>query len=300
MKIPLNKLDSHYSLPGTNNSELRISQAPWYLNLVSESVYLYTTQSTVYFLPAVNTFGINKVIVPPYIQRIDPITLDDSLPVFPEEILYDFPCGLISHSKKMNTINFPLIETKRNNYILNLNVSYESLYSGYNKGHKINLKQSATNDILIQSSNDLKEFTDFYFQNTKINLPSKFKNKHILNNLLLACFSHNAGMIFLAKNRHGQILAAAFFTIYNKRLTYLISCSSTAGKKEFAMYAIIDQVIKQFSSKDFILDFEGSMIPGVAYFMKGFGAELEPYYIYEWNEHWTCKLTQKLKGLFRN
>jgi hypothetical protein len=44
------------------------------------------------------------------------------------------------------------------------------------------------------------------------------------------------------------------------------------------MFLLIDTFIQNNSGKNLILDFEGSNIPGIARFYKGFGAMAETYY----------------------
>jgi len=50
-----------------------------------------------------------------------------------------------------------------------------------------------------------------------------------------------------------------------------------------AMYFLLDSFIKTNAEQDLILDFEGSMIPGVARFYSGFGAIPETYFQLKFN-----------------
>jgi hypothetical protein len=49
------------------------------------------------------------------------------------------------------------------------------------------------------------------------------------------------------------------------------------SKKNGAMTLLITTIIRKFQNSDYILDFEGSMVNGVASFYKSFGAEKEVY-----------------------
>jgi hypothetical protein len=44
------------------------------------------------------------------------------------------------------------------------------------------------------------------------------------------------------------------------------------------MFAVVNKVIKENSGQNKVLDFEGSMIEGIARFFQGFGAVAENYY----------------------
>jgi hypothetical protein len=40
---------------------------------------------------------------------------------------------------------------------------------------------------------------------------------------------------------------------------------------------LVDQYIRKYAGRDIIIDFEGSMIPGIARFFEGFGAKETNY-----------------------
>ena len=63
--------------------------------------------------------------------------------------------------------------------------------------------------------------------------------------------------------------------IDSKRITYLIPVASAFGKKNGAATLLVDQIIKKYRHSHQILDFEGSMISGVAKFYESFGAVYE-------------------------
>ena len=73
----------------------------------------------------------------------------------------------------------------------------------------------------------------------------------------------------------------AFFIISQKRITYLFSAVNEKGRDLQAMSLILNSVIKSYSASDYIFDFEGSMLPGVAKFIRSFGAQKEAYYHYK-------------------
>jgi hypothetical protein len=47
------------------------------------------------------------------------------------------------------------------------------------------------------------------------------------------------------------------------------------------MTQILDSIIKQYSETDYIFDFEGSMVSGIAHFFKSFGAKEEEYFSFK-------------------
>jgi hypothetical protein len=80
------------------------------------------------------------------------------------------------------------------------------------------------------------------------------------------------GVATAVTDESNEILAALFYLIGRKHIIYLNAVSSPAGKEKHAMTLLIDHILKQLAGSDKIFDFEGSMIPGVARYYKGFGA----------------------------
>jgi len=81
-----------------------------------------------------------------------------------------------------------------------------------------------------------------------------------------------------AYNFENKLIAALCVLRSKNRLIYWLPVSNDEGKKTSAMFAIINELIKAYSSRDYILDFEGSRIEGIARFYEGFGAKLKPYF----------------------
>jgi len=277
----------------------RISQEAWYIEIVSNKNQVLQTEDYNFILPIKSSLSIQQVIIPPFVQRIDPIARNskNASIELPDEIIKHFPCGMICFSDKIQNSSNQFLEQVRTNYFLPLDKSYEDLYKNYNNGHKLNLKQAARQNILVSESADIEIFVDHYQKHSHSDIPGKYKEKEMITKLISECLKRKNGKIYTAENQNEVLLACAFITIYNNRLVYLLSSSSIEGKKQFAMYAIIDEIIRQHCNSEMILDFEGSMIPGIAYFMKGFGAEEELYYMYEWNEHWVCRFKKWMRKL---
>lgn len=299
MDFHLEKLNLNSQSSELTKGASRISQQPWYLEIVSKNNLVIQTEFYFFILPVKSFLTINQLFIPPFIQRIDPIPkMNSRKPLeLPTELIHHFPCGWLSFSEKIQNKPASFTENARINYFLKLDKSYEDLYKNYNNGHKLNLKQANRQNIQVSESIELEKFVDHYHQYSHTDIPSRFKEKDLILKLIRECLQNRSGKIYMATNPNKDVLACAFLTVYNNRMVYLLSSSSPEGKKEFAMHAIIDHIIKSNSNSNWTLDFEGSMIPGIAYFMKGFGAEEETYFVYEWNEHWICRLKKWVKHL---
>jgi hypothetical protein len=67
------------------------------------------------------------------------------------------------------------------------------------------------------------------------------------------------------------------------RITYLLPVAKEQAKKQNIPSFIMNELIKEHQNTNYILDFEGSMIEGIAQFYKSFGAREEVYYWYKRN-----------------
>jgi hypothetical protein len=74
-----------------------------------------------------------------------------------------------------------------------------------------------------------------------------------------------------------QLCAAVYFCRLKERVILFNAATSLVGKELGAMYYLLFIFIQKNSKKNLILDFEGSMIPGVERFYRGFGAKPETY-----------------------
>lgn len=95
------------------------------------------------------------------------------------------------------------------------------------------------------------------------------------------------------------------YTLYNKdniptvyvwliiskgRIINLLSVRDKELEIKNSYAYMIDLLIKNYSDQKLILDFEGSMIPGIAHFNKSFGAATNYYVLYK-NLKWINNLS---------
>ena len=73
-------------------------------------------------------------------------------------------------------------------------------------------------------------------------------------------------------------LPQPFFSLAQNRIYYMLAWNNEEGRQKGASHQLIDAIIKENAGKDIWLDFEGSDIPGIAFFFEGFGAQPEYYY----------------------
>lgn len=196
----------------------------------------------------------------------------------------------------LNAMQLPVdgfgLHVERNNFLLSLQNRYKAIAENYSSHTKRKIKKAENKKLSLVSSIPAEEYLGFKKQNMERRLPPKEWNK--LQRIIAFALSRSLGQVYGVYSPSNQLCAAAFFIRYKNRVTYLNAVSNQEGKEHQAMYFLIDQFIQEHAGKDFLLDFEGSMVPGVARLYEGFGATVEKYYCYRWNNlPWWIKWIKK-------
>ena len=162
------------------------------------------------------------------------------------------------------------------NFELDLSLPYT--IKGYNRTVQSNLKKSEKAKLTIQSSNDFDSWCVETFKHSKgIEINALKDDFYIqVENVFKAFAERDSALCFTAFSEAEKV-AQVLVLNSNNRLLFLFSASNIIGKQFGTMHAIVDAIIKEYSGRPFVLDFEGSNDPGLAYFYGGFGAEHKVY-----------------------
>ncbi len=178
-----------------------------------------------------------------------------------------------------NTGYFPSVQEKRNNQILYLNQSYETIGKNFKKDKKELLKKKEIQDLHSVKgfhSTDLeylqKENIFFYFSQDQFIIVKKHLSELNKRNLVKQ---------YTVINKTGKKSVFLWTLESQNRIIILITARIKKNEFKGSLLFLINQIIKEFSNTDKILDFEGSMIPGVAWFNESLGAVTRQYITYK-------------------
>ncbi len=166
--------------------------------------------------------------------------------------------------------------TPRTNYVLSLNKPYTEIHKQYRESYKQILKNTEA-ATLIKINIDYELVIDL--AQKKMNQVKAFKRDDIkrfrkLCQGLLQKDQVKTYGVFHDNN----LVASGIFFMDNSRAYYVMAGNTTYGRKLGASHILIDAFIKDHSDSKLSFDFEGSNIPGIAFFFKGFGAQKEIYF----------------------
>ena len=294
-----------------------ISQAPngliyacsWYLDTVCGEwdALVQGDYETVFPITHNSKFGIRYLARPYGTQQLGLFSLTPITKEMVKEALEAIPHHFRFIDIFLNTHNsldvspaYQLIPNT--NYELDLSRSYEQIYNSYSTNTKRNLKKSKQFRLSILSS-DQPELLIHLFRNNKGKDIKNLQDHHydLMRRLMYLCIYKKAGQLWTVYDEHNSICAGAFFMQMNDRIILLFSATDSYGRESKAMTYLLDEFFIYTSNRPLIFDFEGSNIPNLARFYKGFGAEKKEYLQVRINQlPWLLKaglnLFRKLRG----
>lgn len=259
------------------SSNSRIYAFSWYLDVVCDDwdVLVKNDYEMVMPLPKRKKYSINYVYQVPWVQQLGVF----SKYIIDKSIIYQF---IKSIPKKYKLVDVFINSDNefsskylsiRNNYILPLNLDLEAIKINYNKNRK-RISKTDFSNFLIDKKGSINKFLDLYKrQNTNY---KSHKDTFIRLQKLLDIKNSYTNVWNVYKN--GKMIAGLFWLKDKHRITYLAPVATSEAKKENVPTYIVNELIKEHESTNYILDFEGSMVKGVANFYKSYGAVKEEYY----------------------
>jgi hypothetical protein len=164
------------------------------------------------------------------------------------------------------------------NYELSLSKSYQEARKYFSENTRRNIKKSQEAGLYIEKSRETLPSIEMFRKNKgHIYANIKDRNYETLRLLMDSLMAKEMGEIWHVKDSRGQIMAGAFFLIFEGRIIFLFSGRKDEAKDNKAMFFLFDKVIAEYSGKNMVLDFAGSNDPGVARFYYSFGAEEKKY-----------------------
>jgi len=258
----------------------RIYAYSWYLDCVAEKWDLMVSGSydVVMPLPRRRKYGINYIYMPSWTQQLGIFSKELMAEEGIRQFINRIPRKFILVDYMLNAAN-PLSAhavVKRNNYILPLNGDYDTIRKGFNKNRQ-RISGHNFEHLRLEKNGHSRDFLRLYKGEVKnYSLPKdaikKMENLLSLNNGHIQVWNVFAGQ---------ECIGGLVWTRDDRRITYLIPIIKERAKKQHLNTFLINELIREYQNSDKFLDFEGSMVPGVAKFYSSFGAEVETYYFYQ-------------------
>ncbi len=255
----------------------------WYLDIVCPGWNAMVEDDYISVMPltAGKKYG-THYLYPPYFaqqlglfskEKISNQKADEFLKAIPDH--YKF---IEIHLNTQNTFEFPGYQVKKNiNIELPLDAAHETLHKRFSEDIKRNIKKANKNGVALKKNISPSAIISIFRKNTGKNITNLTeKNYKTLLHLINTCIDKGYAEAWGAL-ANDKLCAGVIWVIKNKRALFLFSATDPTAKRTGAMPFLINEFIKKHSRKDMILDFEGSNLPGLARFYKGFGSKETVY-----------------------
>ena len=262
----------------------------WYLDIVHPywDALVEDDYIRIMPLPVSKKMGIKYIMTPFFTQQLgvfsgsilSPEKIVEFLKSIPEDIKY-IDLNLNSYNRLANEgFDFEF----RKNHLLDLINKYEVAKKHYSTNLKRNLKKAEKTGLAVVKNIKPDEIVKLFRANQGKKV-KHWKDKHYLRlqHLMYMAIHKGKGVTYGVYSAENTLLAGACFFKSHQKLVFIFSGQSDDGKKTGALAFLIDNVIKQYSPGNIILDFEGSDNEGLARFYKGFGAKEVNYYRFRKN-----------------
>lgn len=264
----------------------RIYGYSWYLDAVCDDwdLLILDDYAAVMPLPKRKKYGVNYIYQAPWIQQLGVFSeYKIELDIF-HEFINKIPRKFKLIDIMLNAANdfSSRYSTSRNNFVLPLeNKNYQTLQRKYSKGRKSSVRQAQKFELIIRNATTVDNLVELFRLNKGTQVEKTEQEYFALHKLVNKGLQLRKIDIYEIFNKSDVLVGGAVFLKDENRITYLFSALNDEGRKKQAMSFLIDFVIKRYSEKSMMLDFEGSMISEIASFYKSFGAEKEIYYQYK-------------------
>lgn len=181
----------------------------------------------------------------------------------------------LNHQNKLLTGNDQFI--MRNNFVLDLRPDYVRLAAGYRENIKRNIRKAEKFEVQFRSDINVEEVLELAREQLAgmTNLGGKDYEK--VSELYQFLRQRNEAASYGVYSPRGQLLASALFFFSHGRAYYIVVGNHPDSRTYGASHFLLDRFIRLYSTKDILLDFEGSDIKNLAFFYESFGSHAEVY-----------------------
>ena len=165
----------------------------------------------------------------------------------------------------------------RKNYVLNLNFSFDSLYSQYRENHKRNISKAQQLGCIVKTGIPVEEIIRLSHEFMKNVSHLTRKEYDRFTKLYTLLQEKGETETYGIYKENDELMASAVFFFSHHRAYYILVGNHPDGRTIGASHALINAFIKNHAGENLQLDFEGSDIRNLAHFYFGFGANEEIY-----------------------
>lgn len=162
-------------------------------------------------------------------------------------------------------------------------ILYSKIENKYNNLAKRMLKRFDKSELVFSNTSDLTSVLNLVENelSARIKTLNKSDFDHF-SQLIHQLFLNNQLFFFGIYNSTNTLVAGAFFSQFNGRITYIKGVSLKEYMQDGSMYKLLHEGIEFAKSNNFVFDFGGSNIDNISQFFSNLGGENKIYSILKW------------------
>jgi hypothetical protein len=168
--------------------------------------------------------------------------------------------------------------TQRKNYVLPLTSTYEVLQQHYNRHARRKLRKAKEAGLKIVEGIAIEEIAELSYQmmaeKDKVPMEEYEKFIRLFKDITPHVESCNT---VAALDEAGTIIASDIHIVHNKRIYSILAGNRPQSNECGGFYFVLDSLIKKYAGTGYLLDFEGSDVPGIAFLFECLGGQLTWY-----------------------
>jgi hypothetical protein len=166
----------------------------------------------------------------------------------------------------------------RSNYTLDLSENYTFLQQNYNRHARRKLNKAVSSGLRITEGLAVEELVELYLAmmqgRERIALDEVKRFTRLCKEASLFADECNS---IAALNQEGQVVSSDLYMVKKGRVYSLLAGNSEAAYDTGAFYFVLDYLIRKFAGTGYLLDFEGSDLPGIAFLFRCLGGVHRQY-----------------------
>jgi hypothetical protein len=271
-----------------NSIQSRVYAFSWYLDIVADNwgVLVLNDYEAVMPIPFRKKFGVKYVYPPFWLLELGLFSLKDSIDykAFFKVLFGEFKSIELRLNTKNNievSQSF-LIEKKMQN--LSIQEDYATIFNGYRKDRKKDLRKSEKIDLIENWNDDPKQLIQLFRANVGKRTPYIVdKDYKVLSELMKICIEKRIGELLSIYNSKSKLVASGFFLKHKKEVTILVSSTDFDNRKNGENTFLIDRAIYKYEKAFKIFNFGGSSMQQIASYFLSFGAKTSQYHQIKYN-----------------
>ncbi|WP_133657361.1 GNAT family N-acetyltransferase, partial [Hymenobacter sp. UV11] len=242
-------------------------------------------------LPVRRKFGLRYLQQPPFAQQLGLFYAPSTPPTSADwakigELLHQHFWVITQYA--FNTGNTELLGVGQpgltgvafTTYHLPMQPAYSQLLAGYKPNRRWRLNQARRRGLRIEPSNDIDQLVRLFAENTAPKIYGLIGEDYEYRMLRdLYAQAEKAGMaeLWQARSSADYVIAMILLFKFNRKIIYLFSGASAAGKAAGAISVLLDETFRKYATHDMCFDFEVHDVPGLIEFYSSFGSKKAPF-----------------------